>query len=164
MNDPWIPVIGTLLGAIIGAGGAYFISRQNLKEARRSRLLERRVDLFVDFLIAADVHAREVAAVMSRIQDVVAGGADPATIPTLNPTEPIRRAGLALQIVAPSVEIAATRLYMAAVRLDLATEPARLNPRHTTFETFADYRAAVSEHDEARLGFLEGVHGEIGQT
>jgi hypothetical protein len=167
VSDAWIPVVGTLagavLGAIIGAGSAYIIARQNRDEARRSKLLERQVDLFVDFLIAADVHAREVAAVMARVQDVVSGGADPATIPPLNPTEPIRRSGLALQIVAPSVEPAATRLYMAAVRLDLATEPARLDPTHTTFEMFGNYRAAVAEHEAARLAFLEAVRGEMGE-
>jgi hypothetical protein len=85
-----------LVGVVIGASVTYFISRQNRDEARRSRLLERQVDLFVDFLIGADVHAREVAAVMARIQEVVAEGADPSPIPSLNPTEPIRRAGLAL--------------------------------------------------------------------
>jgi hypothetical protein len=161
VSDAWVGVVGVAVGAVIGAAVVYLVARQDRDEVRRSRLLERRVDLFVDFLIAADVHAREVAAVMARIQDVVSAGADPATIPTLNPTEPIRRAGLALQILAPAVEPTATRLYMAAVRLDLATLPARLDPIHTSFETFDNYRAAVAEQEAARLAFLEAVRVEM---
>ena len=156
-----IAVAGTLFGALIGAISGYVIARQNRAEARRSRIVDRIIDLGSTMVIDADVHAREVAAAVARIREQ-ARTAEPLTIPTVNETESVRRAGMALQIVAPKLSEDATTIYASIVNLDLATEPARLNPRRgMQAQEEADYRDALKDFDEARRTLLAALNNEV---
>lgn len=141
------------------------------QDARRFQFADRKLALAVDLLVAADVHLREaeqqVATKWERWNIETDFGVDARPtdpLPEVNPSEPVRRAFLALDIVAPMVAPAAGELYEATVPLGSMaaswTEPASHNDYNK--EWSRKWTEARDRWDGARFAFVEAVRNDLG--
>jgi len=174
-------------GALIGALAALIVARMNRgetrrsrlearedraldrKDARRARFVDRKVELAAQLLLAADLHAdearRQVGAKVDRwTQDMEYGqeAVEGYNIPTVGPTQPVREAFLALDLVAPAIAGSAGDLYIATVPLgELAGRWP--DPRFDSDQSWSrDWTIALERWDAAREAFVEAVRSDLG--
>jgi hypothetical protein len=127
------------LGAVIGAGGALVVAVLNRQEAARSRYAMTALGLATDVMVEADVHARELRAVVLRLMEAVEENASAGSMPKLHDTEAVRRAYLSLGLLDKDLGTKGEAIYKVLVRMDKQTEQFRLDPWQE-YQSF-DYEA-----------------------
>jgi hypothetical protein len=138
------------------------------RDARLDRFADRKLSLAVDLLLAADLHSdqsrNQVAAKVERWNLQVEYGIDASnvTIPAVGPTQPVRDAFQALDLVAPGISEPARRFYQATVPLgDLAGRWMDLE-REDASRWGVDWARAVDGWADARYDFVAAVRADLG--
>jgi hypothetical protein len=126
-----------VLGALVGALGAYIVALANRNEAREARFLDNKLALATDVIVQADIHAREVRQQVASIQ---AWSIDKEQQPpgAVGTTEPVRRAYVALDLLDHELGRKGEAIYIALVAMDTYTEPLRLRADGLDFMEFDD--------------------------
>jgi hypothetical protein len=139
------------------------------RDARMVRFADRKFELAVELLRAADIHSREatqyVASRLEDWEDQMTLGTDRAgPFPTIHPTDPVRAAYLALDLVAPAMAPTAAALYEATVPLgSLAVswlEPDRAGADNN--EWARKWAEALEGWQDARHDFVDAVRADLG--
>lgn len=184
-----IGLVGLALAAMAGLGGAILGSRiaanattraaataqatagSDREEARRTRFGDRKLELAVDLLLAADRHRRDagqhIATRLDRWEaDLEVGPlewTDP--LPDIGSSEPVRTAYLALDIVAPGSAAAAAAFYEATVPLGSLAASWQGPDRVDDYKKWArDWTEATERWDDVRRDFVDAVRTDIGVT
>jgi hypothetical protein len=140
------------------------------QDARRDRFIDRRLALVVDMMVEADAHKREAEAnVGARAEkwekyflEDDAPGSERIDVPSIGPSEAVRRAFLALDILAPRVSEVAQDLYMATV---MVGEWATVYVDQGTPQGDAwwqKWNSYLSRWANARGRFVEAVQADLG--
>ena len=180
-------VLGARAGARIGADAAREAARLAKEQAEadrhdarvardadrelayRDRFAERTLALAVDLLLAADLHRREadqqIAERWQRFEDDVNYGSEAATtepLPSVGPTEPVRAAYLALDLVAPALAEPAAELYRATVPLGALAATWPHPTRDDDAKRWArEWAEATNRWDTARVAFVDATRGDL---
>jgi hypothetical protein len=168
-------------GAVLGASISATEARTNREEARearaeerrdagRARYGERKLSLTVDLLLAADVHRREAEAQVNARADrwwlgEVEGEWDASgqiEIPTIGPSEPVRRAAQAIDIVAPLVAPAAEGLYASTVRVGESATHYQDQGTPPGDKWWDSWKEDLDAWADARARFVEAVREDLG--
>jgi hypothetical protein len=165
-------IVAAVLGAGIGALGAYMVAAQNRSEASRTRFHDDLLRLARDLHQAAAWHTKQRRAQFARWTEVAESPAlGASSIPEVDDTEPIYAAALSLELVASRDAIlAGWALYRAARNLDrdLLTyihDPAIpdggpiAGPSDTAASILDRMRA---DHRHSAFAFVNAVRHELG--
>lgn len=130
------------------------IRSQDRADNREARLHDRKVALLAEVLQGAHQHANQVRQQVARRQEVANSGADPASIPSLDPTDRIGEAAGALYAFADRATAdAAWGLYNLLLSLDRF---AYVADRHRIGNTVARLEPEeLLAHDELQQQFLQ---------
>jgi len=145
------------LGAIIGAVGALIVAVVNRNEARSARFHASGIDLATNVIVAADRHARELRAEVSRLFECVEGSASRDSVPRTGSTEPVRSAYLSLGLLDKELGTMGEAVYKRLIALDALTEPFRLDPSPIEYERFSNeaFERAIKEYFGAMDAFRD---------
>jgi hypothetical protein len=138
------------------------------QDARLDRFADRKLSLAVDMLLAADLHSdqsrNQVAVKVERWNDRLEYGEETAyvPIPLVGPTQPVRDAFQALDLVAPAISEPARRFYQATIPLgSLAARWMELE-RPDAAQWGQDWAMAIDRWDEERYAFVAAVRADLG--
>ena len=138
-------------------------------DAQRARFADRKFTLAVDLLRAADLHWREAAQfVASRWEDfeqqMEIGCETTGPFPTIGPTEPVRVAFLALDLVAPGMAPTAGALYEATTPVGSLAAAWRepVGAGADAKEWARKWAEANERWNDARLSFVDAVRADLG--